>query len=149
MVLTHGEIHSMYDVTLQCLIMVIFLEIQGQQTLKTLINALFTFLSCSSRAFSLTFCRAVLTAFSRAFWCSSFCCSSAASMWIRSPTLCSASCRFNWSMRRCAWAIRAFRSSSDSLPAHRKTHCYFANTVRYTNIYTMSFLSFCLYISQN
>ncbi|KAF3837797.1 hypothetical protein F7725_009565 [Dissostichus mawsoni] len=43
---------------------------------------------------------AVLTAFSRAFWSSSLCCSSEASMWICSLTLCSASSRFSWSMRR-------------------------------------------------
>lgn len=70
----------------------------------------------------MTCCKAVLTVLLKVFWCSSFCCSSAASMWICSVTLCSASSRFSWSMRRCAWAIRAFRSSSDSLPANRQNN---------------------------
>lgn len=82
----------------------------------------FTFLSCSKRASSVTCCKAVLTVLLMVLWCSSFCCSSAASMWICSVTLCSASSRFSWSMRRCAWAIRAFRSSSDSLPANRQNN---------------------------
>lgn len=83
-----------------------------------------TFPSCSRRDSSLACCRVVLTDFSRAFWCSCFCCSRAASMWICSLTLCSASSVFNWSMRRCAWAISAFKSSTDSLPAQKQTKKY-------------------------
>lgn len=66
-------------------------------------------------------CRDVLIAASCDFRYSNFCCSRAASIWICSLTLCSASSRFSWSMRRCAWAIRAFRSSVDSLPANTHT----------------------------